>query len=70
VGPDNYFAGVVQPPSSLSLPLENFVEDLECCLHHVSFVLPLYFHVILLIMIDCSIAQALALTEKQHEKNS
>jgi hypothetical protein len=56
-GPDNYFAGAAQPPPLLNLPLENLDEDLECCLHHVSFVLPSYFHAIVLILIDCSMSK-------------
>jgi hypothetical protein len=43
---------------------------MECGLGHVSFVLPSYFHVIVLILIDCSISQALTLSEKQHAKRA
>jgi hypothetical protein len=39
-------------------------------MHHVSFVSPLYFHVIVLTLIDCSISQALALSEKQCAKRA
>jgi predicted nuclease with TOPRIM domain len=34
-------------------------------LHRVSFVLPLYFHAIVLVLIDCSILEELALSGKQ-----
>jgi hypothetical protein len=34
-------------------------------LRRVSFVLPSYFHAFVLALIDCSISQALALSEKQ-----
>jgi hypothetical protein len=54
----------------LDLPLENVDEDLECRLHHVSLVLASYFHVIVFALIDCSISQALALSEKQHAKRA
>jgi hypothetical protein len=40
-------------------------KDLESCLHRVSFVLPLYFHAIVLVLIDCSILEELALSGKQ-----
>jgi hypothetical protein len=52
------------------LPLENLDEDLECCLHHVSLILPSYFHVIVPALIDCSISQVLALSEEQHAKRA
>jgi hypothetical protein len=70
VGPDNCFADATLIPPSQDLPLENLDEDLECCMHHVSFVSPLYFHVIVLTLIDCSISQALALLEKQCAKRA
>jgi predicted RNase H-like nuclease (RuvC/YqgF family) len=60
VGPDNSFADVARLPPSLDLSLENLDEDLECCLHRVSSVLPSYFHVIVLALIDYSISQALS----------
>jgi hypothetical protein len=50
--------------------LENLDKDLECCLRRVSFVLPSYFHVIVLALIDCSISQSLAQLEKQREKRA
>jgi hypothetical protein len=59
------FAGVVQPLSSLDVPLEDLGESLESCLHHVSFVLPSYFHAFVLTLIDYLISHALALLEKQ-----
>jgi hypothetical protein len=40
-------------------------KDLESCLHRVSFVLPLYFHAIVLVLIGCSILEELALSGKQ-----
>jgi hypothetical protein len=54
----------------LYLPLENLDEDLECCLCRVGFVLPSYFHVIVLALIDYSISQVLALSEKQRVKRA
>jgi hypothetical protein len=65
VGTDSYCTGVVQPLSSLDVPLEDLGESLESCLHHVSFVLPSYFHAFVLTLIDYLISQALALLEKQ-----
>jgi hypothetical protein len=50
--------------------LENLDEDLECCLCRVSFILPSYFHVIVLALIDYSISQALALSEEQRAKRA
>jgi hypothetical protein len=50
--------------------LENLEEDQECCLRCVSLVLPSYFHVIVLALIECSISQALALSEKHHGKRA
>jgi hypothetical protein len=70
VGLFNCVADAARPPPSLDLPWENLDEDLECCMCRVSFVLPLYFHVIVLTLIDCSISQALALSEKQHAKRA
>jgi hypothetical protein len=37
---------------------------------HVSLVLPSYFHVIVLALINCSISQALVLLEKQRAKRA
>jgi hypothetical protein len=45
--------------------LEDLDESLESCLHHVRFVLPSYFHAFVLALINYSISQALALSEKQ-----
>jgi hypothetical protein len=70
VGPDRCFADATQLSPSLDLPLENLDEVLECCLRRVSFVLPSYFHVIVLTLIDCSISYALALSEKQRAKRT
>jgi hypothetical protein len=50
--------------------LENLDEDLECCLRRASFVLPSYFHVFVLALIDCSISEALTLSEKQRAKRA
>jgi hypothetical protein len=50
------------------LPLENLDGDLEYCLHRVSFVLPSHFHDVVFVLIDYLISQALALSEKHHEK--
>jgi hypothetical protein len=49
---------------SLDFPLENLDEDLEYCLRRVSFVLPLHFSVVALVLINYSILQALALSGK------
>jgi hypothetical protein len=70
VGPDNYFTSAAQPPLSLDFPLEDLDEDLESCLCRVSFVLPSYFHAIVLVLTDCSISQALALLEKQRARRT
>jgi uncharacterized protein YlxW (UPF0749 family) len=45
-------------------------EDLECCLHHVSFIFAIVFSFFVLTLIDCSISQALVLSEKQHAKRA
>jgi hypothetical protein len=39
-------------------------------LRRVSFVLPSYFHAFVLALIDCSISQALALSEKQRAERA
>jgi hypothetical protein len=64
-GIDSFFIGVVRPLPSLDFLLEDLGESLESYLHCVSFVLPLYFHAFVLALVDCSILQALALSEKQ-----
>jgi hypothetical protein len=66
-GPDNYFTGAALPPSSLDFPMEDLDEGLESCLHRISFVLPSYsyFYAIVLVLIDCSTSQTLAMLEKQ-----
>jgi hypothetical protein len=46
----------------LDLSLENLDEDLEYCLHHISFVLLLHFYIVVLVLIDYFISQALALS--------
>jgi hypothetical protein len=56
VSPNNSFIGTAQPPPSLDFTLEDLDRDLESCLCHVSFVLPSYFHAIVLILIDWSIS--------------
>jgi hypothetical protein len=43
---------------------------LECCIRRASFVLPSYFHVFVLALIDCSISEALTLSEKQRAKRA
>jgi hypothetical protein len=68
--PDNCFTGAAWPPPSLDFPLEDLDEDLESCLCRISFVLPSYFHAIVLVLIDCSILQALALSEKQRARRA
>jgi hypothetical protein len=50
--------------------LENLDEDLEYYLHRVSFVLLSHFDVVVLILIDYSISQVLALSGKQCEKRA
>jgi hypothetical protein len=70
VGPDNCFTGVARPPLSLDFPLEDLDKNLESCLHAISFILPSYFHAIVLVLIDCSISQALALSEKQRVRRT
>jgi hypothetical protein len=70
VGPDNCSVDAARHPPLVDLPLKNLDEDLECCLRHVSLVVPSYFHVIVLALIDCSISQALALSEKQRAKRA
>jgi hypothetical protein len=50
--------------------LEYLDENLESCLHCVSFVLPSYIHAFVLALIDCSISLALALSEKQRAKRA
>jgi hypothetical protein len=64
MGPDDCFADPTQLTPSLDLPLENLDEDPEYCLHCVSFVLLSYFGVVVLVLIDYSILQALALSGK------
>jgi hypothetical protein len=49
--------------------LGNQDENLECCLRRVSFVLRLFYSVVL-IVIHYFISQVLALSEKRHEKRS
>jgi hypothetical protein len=66
MGSDGFFAGATQLLPLSDWPLENLDEDLENCLQHVSFVLPLHFHVIVLALI-VTLLQALVLSEKQHE---
>jgi hypothetical protein len=46
------FLDPARPAPLLDLPLENLDEDLECCLHRVNFVLPPYFYVIVLVLVD------------------
>jgi hypothetical protein len=70
VGPDNYFPDPSQLAPSLDLPLENLDEDLVYCLHRVSFVFLSHFDVVVLILINYSISQALALSGKQCEKRA
>jgi hypothetical protein len=65
VSTDSCFTGAIQPPPSLDFPLGDLSESLESCLRDVNFVLPSYFHAFVLALIDCSILQALALSEKQ-----
>jgi hypothetical protein len=69
-GPNNYFTGAAWPLPSLDFLLEDLDEGLESCFHRVSFVLPShsYFHAIVIILNDCSISQALALSEKQRAR--
>jgi hypothetical protein len=55
---------------SLDLPLENLDEDLDYYLHHVRFILLLHFDVVVLILIDYSISQALGLSGKQPENRA
>jgi hypothetical protein len=56
MGPDNYFTCAAWPPPSLDFLLEDLDKNMESCLRHVSFVLPLYFQAFVLALIDCSIS--------------
>jgi hypothetical protein len=49
--PDDIFAGATRLPPSLDLSLESLDEDLESYPQCVNFVLPSYFHVIVLALI-------------------
>jgi uncharacterized coiled-coil protein SlyX len=69
-GSENCFVDPTRLAPSLDLPLDNLDEDLEYFLCHVSFVLPSHFYVVVLVLIDYSISQALALSGKQHEKRA
>jgi hypothetical protein len=69
-GTNSCFTCVVWPPPSLDFLLEDLGESLESFLHRVSFVLPSYFHAFVLTLIDCSISQALALSEKQRAEKT
>jgi uncharacterized coiled-coil protein SlyX len=64
------FADPTRRAPSLDLPLESLDEDLECCLHHVSFALPQHFYVVWLALIDYFILQVFALLEMQHGKRA
>jgi hypothetical protein len=58
------FAYPTQLAPLLDLTLESLDDDLEYYLHHISFVLPPHFFVVVLVLIDCFISQALALLKK------
>jgi DNA repair exonuclease SbcCD ATPase subunit len=57
------FADAARPPA-----LENLDEELEHFLCRVSFVLPLYFHAVVLILIGKLFPHALMLSEDQHKR--
>jgi hypothetical protein len=57
------FADVARP-----LTLENLDAELEHCLCHVSFMLPSYFHAVVLVLIGWLFLQALMLLEDQRKR--
>jgi hypothetical protein len=59
------FAYAAWPP-----PLENLDEELEHCLCRISFMLPSYFCVVVLVLIGRLFSQALMLSEDQHKKQA
>jgi hypothetical protein len=69
-GPHDCFAETTRLVPLLDLLLENLDEDLEYCLRRVSFVLLSHFGIVVLILIDYFISQALTLSRKQCEKRA